>query len=202
MGVPLGRKQVASSLIAVGVLLLALTVWGHVNPDGRLLVHEFLDRPYILAVLGYAAIAFGVAGLQPERTMRVVVAILLGAVGATGFALAGLVTSAGVSPYTTIEVAPAPGGDYEAVVESDNNPSGATARVWVRHTSFDWSSRYWLVACDSARTPKGDLLRVEWAGPTELDLVRADGSRAEVVIDQRSLEPVRALSTGPRCGAL
>ncbi|AKT51885.1 hypothetical protein [Arsenicicoccus sp. oral taxon 190] len=190
--------------LAAGAVLLLATAWGHANPTGSLLVHELLDHPVVHGVAGYLLLAWGLRSLVREPQGRLVVTILLAALGATVFGLVGLVISAGVHPGRDQQVVPAPRqagvAAYAAEVTTDGDELSPVITVVLRHLDQAPSSRRWEAACVNEDDPGGALAGLRWEGPSRLVLRLESGREVAVPVEPATAAPREVVRVGRRCG--
>lgn len=199
-----GRRR-APWWIAAGVATLLAAAWGRLNPTSSLLVHELLDHPVVLGLAGYLLVAWGVSLVAVDAQRRLVVRILLAALGATAFGLIGMVLSVGVNPGRDEVVLPAPAqagiDPYEADIVSDGDLVSPMTTVVIRHREWGPSARWWPAACLNGEYAGGTMTSARWTGPAELVVVLDGGREVPVSIEPATAEPRAVVRLGRRCGA-
>lgn len=199
-----GRRR-APWWIAAGAATLLAAAWGRLNPTCSLLVHELLDHPVVLGLAGYLMLAWGMSSIARDPHRRLVVRVLLAALGATAFGLVGVVLSVGVNPGRDELVLPAPAQAgveaYEADIVSDGDLVSPLTTVVVRHRGWGLSARWWPAACINGEYAGGTMTSARWTGPTELVVVLDGGREVAVSVEPATAEPREVLRLGRRCGA-
>lgn len=184
------------------MLVLLTTLWGRLNPTDSRLVHELLDHPIVHGAAGYALIGWGLRSLVTDTHRRLVVTILVAAVGATVLGLVGMLAQIGVHPDRDERVLPAPVEDvrepYEADVVTDGDLVSPRITVAVQHRALDLAARRWDVACVS--TEYDPLADARWQAPGALVLRLSSGRRLTIAVDPGTGQPREPVRLGRRCG--
>ncbi|WP_409482971.1 hypothetical protein [Arsenicicoccus dermatophilus] len=188
--------------LGAGVLVLLTALWGHLNPTDSRLVHELLDHPIVHGAAGYALLGWGLRSLVTDAQRRLVVTILVAAVGATVLGLVGMLAQIGVHPDRDERVLPAPvegvAEPYEADVVTDGDPVSPRMTVAVQHRALDLAARRWDVACVS--TEYDPLADARWQAPGTLVLRLTSGRQVTVGVDPATGQPREPVRLGRRCG--
>jgi hypothetical protein len=184
-------------LYSVALLLVALAIWGVLNPGSYVVVSTLFDHPFLLGVPALALVSVA-CWVGPGPTAARATGLTLGALVAFGYGWFGGVNLMVSSPPHQIVGAHAAAGQLELQVIEGARLVDTVWELRVRRTA-GLLSQEWSAGCLNGDKPDDEFVAVKWTGPQSIAVAVADGRVLRVDLDPATGRPLRPVVTGAGC---
>jgi hypothetical protein len=184
-------------LYSLAVLLVALAIWGVLDPGGFVVVATLFAHPFLLGVPALALVSVA-CWVGPGPAWVRATGLMVGALVAFGYGWFGGVNLMSASPQHQIVGTRAADGGLELRVLEGAQVVDTVWELRVRRTA-GLLSQEWSAGCLNGDKPDDAFVAVRWTGPASVAVAVADGRVLRVQLDPATGRPLRRVVTGAGC---